>query len=116
MQSPCPSVQVRAVSEFEGARSDLMTQLPAELPVKDHLHGLQPGVAAPEDVVAPMTEDQLVGYLGRLALGVHHQQGCTPGVGQNGPPFQVRPASMTNEYAPTWCSFRMHTTRTCLKQ
>lgn len=40
-----------------------MTQLPAELPVKDHLHGLQPGVAAPEDLAAPMTEDQLVDTL-----------------------------------------------------
>ena len=40
-----------------------MTQLPAELPGKDVLHGPQPGVAAPEDVVAPMTEDQLVDSL-----------------------------------------------------
>ena len=40
-----------------------MTQLPAELPSKDAVHGLQPGVAAPEEVVAPMTEDQLVDSL-----------------------------------------------------
>lgn len=51
------------MTEFEGARSDLMTQLPAELPSKDAVHGLQPGVAAPEEVVAPLTEDQLVDSL-----------------------------------------------------
>ena len=56
-------LQTRAVAEFEDARSDLMTQLPAELPSKDVVHGLQPGVAAPEEVVAPLTEDQLVDSL-----------------------------------------------------
>lgn len=54
---------MRAISEFEGARSDLMAQLPAQLPGKDMQHGVQPGVAAPEEVVAPLTEDQLVDSL-----------------------------------------------------
>lgn len=58
-----PCLQVRAIAEFEGARSDLMAQLPAELPGKDMQHGVQPGVAAPEEVVAPLTEDQLVDSL-----------------------------------------------------
>lgn len=56
-------LQSRAVAEFEGARSDLMGQLPAELPSKDVVHGLHFGVAAPEEVVAPLTEDQLVDSL-----------------------------------------------------
>ena len=56
-------LQARAVAEFEGARSDLMTQLPVELPSKDEVHGLHVGVAAPEEVVAPLTEDQLVDSL-----------------------------------------------------
>lgn len=51
------------MAEFEGVRSDLMTQLPAELPSKDVVDGLQPGVAAPEEVVAPLTEDQLIDSL-----------------------------------------------------
>ena len=58
-----PCWQARAVAEFDGARSDLMSHLPAELPSKDLLAGPQPGVAPPEDVVAPPTEDQLVDSL-----------------------------------------------------
>lgn len=57
------SLQVRAATKFEGARSDLMAQLPVELPGKDQEHGVQPGVAAPEEVVAPLTEDQLIDSL-----------------------------------------------------
>lgn len=62
LQSIGPVVcqQARALAEFDGARSDLMTHLLAELPSKDLLDGPQPGVAPPEDVVAPLTEDQLV--------------------------------------------------------
>lgn len=58
-----PCLQARAVAEFDGARSHLMALLPAELPGKDVVHGPQPGVAAPEEVVAPLTEDQLVDSL-----------------------------------------------------
>ena len=53
-------LQTKASAEFEGARSDLLDQLPAELPGKDVEHGPQPGVAAPDEVAAPLTEDQLV--------------------------------------------------------
>lgn len=60
-QTELPSPEkARALAEFDGARSDLMTHLLAELPSKDLLDGPQPGVAPPEDVVAPLTEDQLV--------------------------------------------------------
>lgn len=49
-------------------KSALLDQLlPAELPAKDVLAAQQPQVAQPEEVVAPMTEEQLVDSLIGLA-------------------------------------------------
>lgn len=60
-----PSLQTGAKAELEAARADLIMQLPAELPAKDEWNpdGPQPSVAAPEDVAAPMTEDELTDSL-----------------------------------------------------
>ena len=55
--------QAKLLAEFDGDRPDLLPQLPAELPNKDDLEGQLPGVALPQGVEAPLTEDQLVDSL-----------------------------------------------------
>ena len=58
------SLQARALAEFEGARSDLLAQLPAELPSKDVMDSLRPGGGPPDALPAPGDdEDQLVDNL-----------------------------------------------------
>ena len=60
------SLQTAAEAELEAARADLMMQLPAEPPAKDDWNqgGPQPDMgAAPADVAAPMTEDELIDSL-----------------------------------------------------
>lgn len=51
------------MAQLEGATAELMAQLPAVFPEKDAWDRPQPGAAAPEDVAAPATEDQLLDSL-----------------------------------------------------
>ena len=54
-------MQGKPEAEFDGVRSALMEQLPAQLPTKDDVAIHQPALAP--EVVAPLTEDQLVDSL-----------------------------------------------------